>query len=259
MALIEAHNVSKRFESNNGESVLALQGSSFEVEDGDFVTVVGPSGCGKTTLLMIAAGLESLTDGSLKIDGQNVTEPRRDTAVVFQKPVLLPWKSALENVLLPIRSLRKPTAADRQTAIDLLQAVGLDGFAGSYPNQLSGGMAQRNGLARALVTNPRILLMDEPFAAVDALTRERLMLHMARLWETQRKAALFITHNITEAVFLGDKVLVFSPRPGRIIKEIRIDFSRPRTVDLLGTPEFNKKAEEVRYLLEPTATEPQAT
>lgn len=244
MSFIDIKNISKEFITNDG-AITALQETSLQIEDGEFVTVVGPSGCGKTTLLTVLAGLDDPTTGHVSVDGQTVRGPRSDTSIVFQKPVLLPWMSVQQNVLLPVRASRKPNADDQARAKQLLDLVGLSQFASNYPNELSGGMAQRNGLARALMTDPRILLLDEPFAALDALTRERLMVELAQIWETQQKAALFITHNITEAVFLGDRIAVFSPRPGRIIEEVDVPFERPRKIDLLGSSEF---AELVGYV-----------
>lgn len=250
MPLIDVRQLTKRFTTAGDNVVTALEGVDLSVEEGEFLTVVGPSGCGKTTLLTVLAGLDAPSEGTVLIDGEPISGPHEEASVVFQKPVLLPWKTVIDNVLMPIRAKRRPTESDRTTALELLEQVGLGESSQSYPFELSGGMAQRNGLARALITDPSIMLMDEPFAALDALTRERMMLHLAGLWERERRrTAVFITHNITEAVFLGDRVAVFSKGPGSIREEVPVNFPRPRTTELLATEDFNKQVAHVRNLL----------
>jgi NitT/TauT family transport system ATP-binding protein len=210
------------------------------------VTIVGRSGCGKSTLLRLIAGLIPLSAGSISIADTPVTGPRRDVAMVFQRPALLPWRSVLDNVLLPAEIQHLDRRAALQEAHELLQLVGLDGFEGSRPYELSGGMQQRVALCRALLPRPRVLLMDEPFAALDALTREDLSLELQRLWQERRKTIIFVTHSVEEAILLADRVVVMTPRPGRIQRIIEVDLPRPRTV---GGEGFGRPSEEVRELL----------
>lgn len=218
--------------------IQALAEVDLSVGQGEFVALLGPSGCGKSTVLKMAAGLLAASEGQVEVAGMPVVGPSRQAGVVFQKPNLLPWKTVLDNVLLPARTLGLPIAEARARAQRLLALVGLDAFARDYPFELSGGMQQRVGIARMLLHDPALLLMDEPFAALDALAREALTLELQRIWSQQRKSVLFITHSIQEAVFLADRVLVMSPRPGRIIDERVIDLPRPRTLDTLATPAF---------------------
>ena len=214
MITLEA--VTKTFQSRDGEAVTALEGVDLTVAKNEFVCLVGPSGCGKSTMLRLVGGLIAPTSGRVTIEGSLVTEPRSDTGIVFQAPTLLPWASVLDNVLFPLKMMRRlaPDSADR--ARDLLALVGLSGFEKKYPRELSGGMQQRAGICRALVHDPEILLMDEPFGALDALTREELTLELLRIWTDRPKTILFVTHSIPEAVLLADRVVVMSPRPGRI-------------------------------------------
>lgn len=225
------------YETRRGR-IQALADVSMRVGEGEFVALLGPSGCGKSTVLKLAAGLLAASTGEVTVAGERVEGPSRQTGVVFQKPNLLPWKSVLNNVLLPARTLGLPDAPARERAQQLLELVGLAPFAKDYPFELSGGMQQRVGIARMLLHDPRLLLMDEPFAALDALSREALTLELQRIWSQQRKSVLFITHSIQEAVFLADRVLVMSPRPGRIIDELVIDLPRPRTLETLADPVF---------------------
>lgn len=229
--------VSVRYGTRTG-TIEALHGVDMAIQRGEFVAVLGPSGCGKSTLLKVAAGLIAPTEGGAHIGGQALNHPGRDTGVAFQRPSLLPWKSVLQNVLMPAHTLRLPLAAARERAQALLHLVGLDGFADNYPKELSGGMQQRVGLARMLLPDPALLLMDEPFAALDAMTRDALTLELQRIWLEQRKSVMFITHSIQEAVFLADRVLVMSARPGRFIDSLRVDIPRPRSVDTLTSPVF---------------------
>ena len=220
--------------------VLAIDHVSFEVRRGEFVSVVGPSGCGKSTLLRLIAGLIPLSDGSIVVNGREVTEPRQDVGLMFQRPTLLPWRTALENALLP-RQLRGrvPLQAERE-AYELLDMVGLTGFEHFYPRHLSGGMQQRVALARLLMIGIDVLLLDEPFAAVDQLTRERLNLELLAIHERMTATALLVTHNIAEAVLLADRVIVMTPRPGRVAEVIDVPFTRPRVPEIAREPEFQE-------------------
>jgi NitT/TauT family transport system ATP-binding protein len=226
----------KRFEGG----VLAVDHVSFEATDGEFVSVVGPSGCGKSTLLRLIAGLIPLTDGAISVNDREVTEPRQDVALMFQRPTLLPWRTALQNVLIPPKlSGRLDESAERQ-AYELLDLVGLTGFEHTYPRHLSGGMQQRVALARLLIVGVNVLLLDEPFAAVDQLTRERLNLELLRVHERLSATALLVTHNITEAILLADRVIVMTPRPGRIADVIEVPFERPRVQRMVAERGFQE-------------------
>jgi NitT/TauT family transport system ATP-binding protein len=245
-AVIAAGRLSKTF--GNGR-VIALDEASFEVHPGEFITMVGPSGCGKSTLLRIVAGLIDKTSGSIAVHGDDVTGPRDDVAMMFQKPTLLPWRTSVENVLLPTELSRPVTDADRRNALDLLALAGLKDFAFSFPSQLSGGMQQRVALARLLQTGADILLLDEPFGALDEFTREHLNVELMRIVAEVRATTMFVTHNIGEAIFLADRVFVMTPRPGRLARIVDVPFDRPRTPDLQLTPEFNALVAEVRSIL----------
>ena len=221
--MIVLDHVAKTFVTRGGEEVAAMADVSLEVGRNEFVCLVGPSGCGKSTLLRLVAGLVAPTGGTVSIGGTAVTEPRDDTGIVFQAPTLLPWASILDNVLFPLDMMGKLDAAGRERARELLALVGLAGFEGKYPRELSGGMQQRAGICRALVHDPDILLMDEPFGALDALTREELTIELMRIWQERPKTILFVTHSIPEAVLLADRVVVMSARPGRIAEIIHVD------------------------------------
>jgi len=229
--------VSQVYASNDGP-VRALEGVSLRARHGEFLSVVGPSGCGKSTLLMIAAGLLRASSGSVLVEGRPVTRPRTDIGIVFQGPVLLEWRTALANVMLPADAKKLERRAAQARARDLLRGVGLRGFEDKYPHELSGGMCQRVSLCRALIHDPPQLLMDEPFGALDALTRDQLNLDLQQICAERRINVLFITHSIPEAVFLSDRVMVMTPRPGRIDREIAIDLPRPRTLAMRDAPEF---------------------
>jgi NitT/TauT family transport system ATP-binding protein len=220
--------------------VLAVDHVSFEASPGEFVSVVGPSGCGKSTLLRLIAGLIPLTAGTITINGREVDEPRQDVALMFQRPTLLPWQTALQNALLP-RTLhgRADDAAERE-ALELLELVGLSGFEHTYPRHLSGGMQQRVALARLLMVGVEVLLLDEPFAAVDQLTRERLNIELLKVHERTSATALLVTHNITEAVLLADRVIVMTPRPGKVADVIDVPFARPRVQEMTAEREFQE-------------------
>jgi NitT/TauT family transport system ATP-binding protein len=241
--------VSKTF-GDGAERVEALRGVSFMAEEGAFVSLLGPSGCGKSTLLMMLAGLETPSGGTVALDGARVTGPRREVGIVFQEPTLLPWRSVLDNVLFPARILRLPAEAARARALALLDSVGLGGFVAKKPHELSGGMRQRVALCRALVHDPKILLMDEPFSALDAITRDQMAELLAGMLERFKKTVVFVTHSIREAVFLSDRVLVMSGRPGTIALDQAVPFARPRAPELAETPEFNALCGRLRRAIE---------
>ncbi|MDO8942080.1 MAG: ABC transporter ATP-binding protein, partial [Desulfobacterales bacterium] len=226
--LLVADKVSKTYTTRSREKIHALGEVSLSLDDGAFVSLVGPSGCGKSTLLKMVGGIVPASAGEVRFKGRHVSGGQEGMGVVFQSPVLLPWLTVLDNVLLPARVLRIDPDKARERARALLASVGLAGFERKYPAELSGGMQQRVGIIRSLVHEPGLLLMDEPFGALDALTRENMSLELQRIWLENRKTVLFITHSIFEAVFLSDRVLVMSERPGRIVREFTIDFPRPR-------------------------------
>lgn len=244
-AVLSALQVGLRYPSRRGE-IEALAKVDLTINRGEFVSILGPSGCGKSTLLKLAAGLLPISSGELLLDGQAINAPRRETGVVFQKPNLLPWKTVRANVLLPAHTLGLDKAKAKARADQLLSLIGLEAFADNYPGELSGGMQQRVGIARMLLHDPELLLMDEPFAALDAMTRETLMLELQRIWLADAKSVLFITHSIQEAVFLSDRVLVMSPRPGRIVEDLVIDLPRPRNLDTLASPRFVELSHHLR-------------
>jgi NitT/TauT family transport system ATP-binding protein len=232
--------------------VVALQGIDFTVTEGELVVVVGPSGCGKSTLLRILAGLQPATEGNAYLTGSPIDRPRRDIGVVFQSPVLFPWRSVLGNAMLPVDVQNLGREKMQARAMDLLNLVGLSGFEHRYPWELSGGMQQRVALVRALIHDPSLLLMDEPFGALDAMTRESMNVELQRIWMERRKTVLFITHSIGEAVFLADRVLVMTPRPGRILDDLRIDLPRPRGLEVMNTEAFGAYVRRIRIALNAT-------
>jgi len=236
--------LSKVYATHDGP-VRALEQVSVEARRGEFLSVLGPSGCGKSTLLMIAAGLLRPSSGAVSIAGALVTKPRTDIGIVFQSPVLLEWRTALGNVMLQAEAKRLERTAARRRARELLDAVGLGGFEDKYPHELSGGMRQRVSLCRALIHNPNQLLMDEPFGALDALTRDQLVLDLQQIWNERRMTVLFVTHSVPEAVFLSDRVMVMTPRPGRVDRMIDIKLPRPRTLAIRETPEFARYVREI--------------
>ncbi|MBO9521291.1 MAG: ABC transporter ATP-binding protein [Nocardioidaceae bacterium] len=231
--LLSLQNVSHRYRTS-GREVNALDQVDLDLRDGEFLVLVGASGCGKSTLLKIIAGLLDPTEGSL--DRSPGLDERGGIGMVFQKPVLLPWRSVLRNVLVPTEVLR--TDGAREAALGLIDSTGLAGFEDAYPHQLSGGMQQRVAICRALLTDPPLLLMDEPFGALDAITRERLNLLLQEIWSETRKTVVLVTHNIDEAVLLGDRIVVMSPRPGRIVEVIENDLPRPRGAHTYADPRF---------------------
>jgi NitT/TauT family transport system ATP-binding protein len=227
-----------------------LRSIDLQIERGAFISVVGPSGCGKTTFLRIVAGLEASTSGQVLLDGRAVHRPGGDRGFVFQSDNLLPWRTVISNAMIGPEVAGKNGAAERRRTLDLLKLVGLAGFEDYYPRQLSGGMRQRVNLARALAIDPEILLMDEPFSALDAQTREIMQTELMRIWEQGRKTVLFVTHQIDEAVFLSDRVLVFARRPGRLQEIVDIDLPRPRALSLKRTPVFVRYVDHIWRLIE---------
>ncbi len=247
--MITLNRVTRIFGSRDGDQITALEDVSLAIGTNEFITLVGPSGCGKSTLLRIVAGLILPTAGTAMIGGQPITEPRSETGIVFQAPTLLPWASVLDNVLLPLRMMRRMDSGSTDKAAALLKLVGLDGFESKSPRELSGGMQQRVAICRALVHEPDILLMDEPFGALDALTREEMTMELLRIWGERPKTVLFVTHSITEAVVLADRVVVMSPRPGRIAEIIDIKSPRPRSFHVEGDPAFHDASRRIRQLI----------
>jgi NitT/TauT family transport system ATP-binding protein len=244
--LIEIVGLDKRFKTRSGEVVTALSNISLDIQENEFISVVGPSGCGKTTLLRILAGLELASSGVVNCGGQSVSAPRPDVSVVFQQATLLPWETVMTNVLLPVHLKGDKSAAAVGRAEGLLAFMGLKDFAQKYPFELSGGMQQRVSICRALMREPRILLMDEPFGALDAMTREAMNVELMRIWAEERKTVIFITHSIPEAVLLGDRVIVMSPRPGRVSEIIDVDIERPRTLQTMSSARFGELCGHIR-------------
>jgi NitT/TauT family transport system ATP-binding protein len=251
---LSVSHLNKTFLSRDGDPVIALNDVSLALAEGEFVTVVGPSGCGKSTLLHILAGVLDFTDGDVMMDGRPIGGPRRDVGVVFQESLLLPWRTVMENILLPIEVHRRPITQYRKRASELIELTNLTGFENKYPHELSGGMQQRVSIARALIHNPSMLLMDEPFGALDAMTREQMNLDLMKIWAESKKTVLLITHSVPEAILLGDRVVVMSPRPGRIVDVIGIDLPRPRPLETSNTPAFGIYAKRIRDHLFARAT-----
>ncbi|NDL65485.1 ATP-binding cassette domain-containing protein [Enterobacteriales bacterium SAP-6] len=243
--MLNAEDISVTYRTRGGV-IEALKDVRLRIGRGEFVTLLGPSGCGKSTLLKIAAGLLRPSAGHIAIAGKPSLGPNRAIGVAFQKPTLMPWKTVLENILLPAHTLKLDLTRARARARELLSLVGLAEFSHNYPNELSGGMQQRVGLARMLLGDPKLLLMDEPFAALDAMTRENLTLELQRIWLQDRKSVLFITHSIPEAVFLSDRVLVMSARPGKIIEDYAVTLPRPRSPETLSSPLFSDACRHLR-------------
>jgi NitT/TauT family transport system ATP-binding protein len=247
--LAQIVDVSKDYPTDH-ETIRALDRVSLDVAEGEFVSIVGPSGCGKSTLMLIAAGLVPPSSGVVRIAGAEVTAPYTKAGIAFQDPTLYEWRRVLANVLLPVEIQGLALAPFRRRARELLAMVGLEGFERKYPFELSGGMRQRVALCRALVHDPPLLLLDEPFGALDALSREQLNLELQAIWGENRKTVLLITHSIQEAVFLSDRVVVMSPRPGRIGAVVPIDLPRPRTFAMLEAPDFGRHARAIRDVFE---------
>ncbi|MCC6211929.1 MAG: ABC transporter ATP-binding protein [Burkholderiales bacterium] len=238
--------VSKIYQSSDGTVLTALQDITLSVRPGEFASVVGPSGCGKSTLLRLIAGLDRPSRGDVLLAGAPVIAPIPSVGIVFQDPLLMPWRTVLDNVMLPIEVLRLSDGNHRAQALELLTLVGLKGFERRYPRELSGGMQQRAAIARALIHNPPLLLMDEPFGALDEITREQMGLEVLRIWNETRKTIVFITHSIAESVFLSDRVVVMSPRPGVVRANIVVDLPRPRDATVRGMPRYVEHCQEIR-------------
>jgi NitT/TauT family transport system ATP-binding protein len=246
--MIEIEGVSKEF-AKGERRVLALQNISLRVAEREFVAILGPSGCGKSTLLNMVAGFDRPTQGTVRVDGEEIFEPSPRRGVVFQEPALFPWFSVMENVLFGPKTQRQNAAEYKRHAAQIIEQVGLRGFEASYPAELSGGMRQRVGIARVLIMQPQVLLMDEPFGSLDAQTRMLMQELLLQVWERHHQTVLFITHDIEEALLLADRVCVMTARPGRIKKNIDVRIPRPRAIDVTTSPEFNALRREVLALI----------
>jgi NitT/TauT family transport system ATP-binding protein len=244
--LVRIAGLQKIYKTRDGNDIHALKDINLDIRDAEFISIVGPSGCGKTTLLKILAGILSRSAGDVVMAGRSLSGPSRELGVVFQAPVLLPWRTVLQNVMVPIQVQRRDRVVFEARARALIAMVGLAGFEHKYPSELSGGMQQRVGICRALVHDPSFLLMDEPFGALDAMTRESMNEELQRLWRDNRKTILLVTHSIPEAVYLADRVVVMTPRPGRIVDVLDIDLPRPRTLAMQNTPEFGRYVAAIR-------------
>ena len=249
--MIILDNISKHFGDANRKRgfVSALESVSLTVQQGEFVSIVGPSGCGKSTLIRLVSGLEKPTSGRIVFDGNEVKSPLPNMGMAFQHPTLLPWRTVLENVLIPFELMGTRKPIHLQRAKQIIKMVGLAGFENHYPEQLSGGMQQRVGICRALVTDPKVLILDEPFAALDLLTRDEMAVELSRISQEQVVTTLFVTHSITEAVFLSDRVVVMSPRPGRIIRVLDVQVPRPRHVSVEESPALIQLVKEIKDLI----------
>lgn len=248
-SVIRVEHISKVYTSGTTDGIAALHNIDIDIDEGEFVSLVGPSGCGKSTLLNIMAGLLPPSEGRVMLDGTALDEPSRDVAIMFQSPVLFPWRTAVENVLLPAEIFGWDRKEYRDRAVELLSMLGLSGFEGSYPAQLSGGMQQRVAMCRVLLYDPKVLLLDEPFGSLDEFTREAINVELARIWQMTGKTIVLVTHNINEAVFLSGRVVVVAPRPGRVIASVSVGLPLPRSLDSLQSPEYLAKVLEVREAL----------
>lgn len=246
---LEAWNVSKIYAGKSGP-VEAVSSVSFAIHEGEFVSILGPSGCGKSTLMMMLAGLEPVTDGVMSERGRPVTGPRPEVGLVFQDSTLLPWLSVIDNVLFPVRILKRPRKHYLERALSLLKMVGLMDFMHHRPAQLSGGMRQRVSICRALVLDPPVLMMDEPFSALDAITRDEMNVALLDIWQRHRKTGVFITHSIREAVLLSDRILVMTRRPSSIVDDVKVPFERPRSPGIVETPAFTALCNSLRQQIE---------
>ncbi|MCL5066913.1 MAG: ABC transporter ATP-binding protein [Thaumarchaeota archaeon] len=247
--VISAQSLSKTYSSRSRVKIVALDNISFEVNEGDFLSIVGPSGCGKSTILKIIAGLVKPTDGQVYVFQNQVQEPISDIGFVFQSSLLMPWRTVLDNVLLPIELLHKQKKQFAERAYELIGLVGLAGFEKRYPRELSGGMQQRVAIARALIHNPSMLLMDEPFGALDEMTRDQMGIELLRIAEKMGKTVLFVTHSIPEAVLLSDRVLVLSQRPAKVKADFSVDLVRPRTGQTRLDAKYADYCQKVRDVL----------
>jgi NitT/TauT family transport system ATP-binding protein len=247
-AKVRIEGATKVYETKTGP-VHALESFSLSVEEGELVTILGPSGCGKTTLLWAMSGLHALTRGEILLDGKAVVGPQpREIGMMFQDANLLPWRNLLKNIELPFEIKKRPIDGERIRR--LLDEVGLLGFENAYPRELSGGMQQRASIVRALAQDPAVLLMDEPFGALDAFTRDEMNLLLLKLWSETNKTVVFVTHNISEAIFLADRVVVMSPRPGRLARIFEIELPRPRTIEMMFEPDFIELIQEIKRTVE---------
>ncbi|WBC07746.1 ABC transporter ATP-binding protein [Micromonospora sp. WMMA1947] len=243
---IEIDGLDKEYRPRKSAPTQALSDINLTVRRGEFISVVGPSGCGKTTLLKILAGLSPKSGGAVRIAGRDVTKPLPEVGMVFQAPTLLPWRTIFDNVMVPAEIQRLDPRRHRERAQQLLDMVGLNGFEQKYPHELSGGMQQRAGICRALVHDPAVLLMDEPFGALDAMTREYMNVELLRIWQESNQTIVLVTHSIPEAVFLSDRVVVLSPRPGRIAEVLDIDLERPRDLGVMSSDRAGVYVERIR-------------
>lgn len=245
---IDIEHVGLTYHTQNGTNVTALENVNMQICKGEFISLLGPSGCGKTTLLRLIADLLQPTQGNIHIDGANPEQARksRQYGMIFQSPVLYDWRTILKNICLPLEIMGMSKAARKDRAMEMLDLVGLSAYANHYPYQLSGGMQQRIGIARALALDPKILLMDEPFSALDEFTRFKLQEDLLRIWAKTGKTVLFVTHSISEAVFLSDRVCVLTSHPGKLANIVDITLPRPRTHEVRDTPEFNELVAEIR-------------
>jgi NitT/TauT family transport system ATP-binding protein len=247
---IRVAKLTKTYRTAAGEAVTALEDVSLSMAQSEFASVIGPSGCGKTTLLRILAGLIGQYEGEVALRGSIIRGPSRDVGVAFQDSNLLPWRTALDNIMLPVQVLHLDREASLRRARELIALVGLEGFENKLPHELSGGMRQRVSIARALIHDPSILLLDEPFGALDAMTRDAMNVELMRIWARSQKTIFLITHSIAEAVFLSDRVVIMSKRPGRIMADIRIDLARPRGLEVTASPRFGEYLLEIRRILD---------
>ena len=241
---LKIDNVVKEYEGRNGKTV-ALNGVNLDIKENEFICVVGPSGCGKSTLLNIIAGLHEPTSGAAYLDGKKIEGTGVERGVVFQQYALFPWRTVLKNVMFPLEMKKTPKAEAEQIAMKYIKAVGLEGFENSYPKELSGGMKQRVAIARAYAADPEVLLLDEPFGALDAQTRVQLQTELLETWQKEKKTCFFITHDVDEAIILAQRVIIMSARPGRIKKIVDIDIPYPRTQETRLSPEFNRLKNEI--------------
>ncbi len=245
-ALVQIADLQMHYRTRDGNDIHALKDVNLKIGESEFVSIVGPSGCGKTTLLRILSGVLARTSGDVTIAGRQLKGPSPEIGVVFQAPILLPWRTVFENVMIPVEVQGRNREQFGARARQLLAMVGLQGFEDKYPSELSGGMQQRVGICRALVHDPSFLLMDEPFGALDAMTRESMNEELQRIWRDSQKTILLVTHSIPEAVYLADRVVVMTPRPGKIVEIIDVDLPRPRLLSMQNTPEFGRFVTAIR-------------
>ena len=247
--IVSLNQVGKVYRTAKKENVVVMENINLNIQKGSFVVILGPSGCGKSTLLKMIMGLESCTSGEIQVHGKKVTEPMTGIGIVFQKPALIPWRNVLENVLLPIEILGEEKKKHIQRARELLALAGLDGFERIYPHELSGGMQQRVAIVRALIHNPSVLLLDEPFGALDEITREKMGIELLKIWDNTHQTMLLVTHSVSEALLLSDRVLVLSPRPARVVADMDVPISRPRGSHTRGDGLFIRLCQEAREKL----------